>query len=255
MASPPGRASSPAGSPARSARTASRRSLPPAVRGSASRRTNRAGTLNPARRPRTWAVSATSPGSSAPSSRTTRPPGCAPCPCQGCRRRRPLRWRGARRAPPRPRPGSRSRRRGRCGRPGDRRRSGDPAGRGGPGRRCGTARRRARGRRPRPGTRRSATVASRTISPPRLVLVGEGEVDAGKRHARGPGWSQASSEASAVAPDATSDRPYVGMTGHPARRARVTRSGGMGPPPSSTARRASGGGAPRASSSAEPAAP
>ena len=45
---------------------------PPAVRGRASRRTKRAGTLNPARRPRTWAVRAPSPGSSAPSSEDDR---------------------------------------------------------------------------------------------------------------------------------------------------------------------------------------
>ena len=67
MASPPGRASSPAGSPATSARTASRRSLPPPVRGRASRRTHATGTLNPARDARAWAARSSSRGVAAPS--------------------------------------------------------------------------------------------------------------------------------------------------------------------------------------------
>ena len=63
MASPSGRASSPAGSPARSARTASRRTFPPVVRGSASSLVNATGTLNPASDARAWAARASSTGS------------------------------------------------------------------------------------------------------------------------------------------------------------------------------------------------
>ena len=48
ISSPPGRARIPAGPSSTSARTASRRSLPPDVRGNASSRTIAAGTLNPA---------------------------------------------------------------------------------------------------------------------------------------------------------------------------------------------------------------
>ena len=46
------------------------------------------------------------------------------------------------------------------------------------------------------------------LAHPVRVLVGDGEVDARERRAPAdPGWSQASSVASAVAPDAVSDRP------------------------------------------------
>ena len=57
IASPPGRASSPDASPATSARTTSRRSLPEDVRGRTSSRVQAAGTLNPARLARAWAAS------------------------------------------------------------------------------------------------------------------------------------------------------------------------------------------------------
>ena len=52
-----------------------------------------------------------------------------------------------------------------------------------------------------------------------------------------------------MTPDPISDRPYVGTTGQPARTARSTSAGGIGPPPSRTARSVAGGGASRAASS------
>ena len=107
IASPPGRASSPDGSPATSARTASRRSLPEDVRGRTSSRVQAAGTLNPARLARAWAASivVAGVGRVAAGARSP-PPARAPRRRPDAPRRRPPPPPGAARARPRPPSGS-----------------------------------------------------------------------------------------------------------------------------------------------------
>ena len=120
-------------------------------------------------------------------------------------------------------------------------RTGPVAGAAGPGRR---------------GSRRSAPRSRRRSPPPHPRPAHRWSATRpGADGRRIPGARAASAVGRAVAPEPVSDRPYVGTTGQPARTARVTSAGGIGPPPSRTARSEAGAGRRRRRPAAGRAAP